>query len=348
MNIQIEPWGLTRTGEQAQKYILTNSTGMEVTLSDFSASVMDIRLPVNGTVRSVVLGYDTMEEYYQPGPEFAGFVGRNGNRIAHGQVMLDGVCYQLEKNNNGHNLHSGTKRSYNEFYHAATGEEADRVWVEFSRVSPHLEQGFPGNLSQKIRYCLTEENDLVIDYHMVSDMTTVINPTNRTYFNLMGHDSGDILSHKLTVYSDAYLPTDDTLIPTGEERSVEGTPLDFRLPHVIGERIEDDYESLRQAGGYDHNFCFPNDGNPKTMARLESPDGAVSMTVTSDLCGMQLYTGNFLAGEKGKNGAVYGHRNALCLETQAYPNACNTPTFASTVCNAGQVFESRTCYGFTF
>lgn len=348
MNMQITPWGLTRDGKQAQKYILTNRNGMEVTLSDFSASVIDICLPVGGKMRSVVLGYETMEEYYQPGPEFAGFVGRNGNRIANGQVVLDGVCWQLEKNNNGHNLHSGSNRSYFEFYQATTGEEADRVWVEFSRISPHLEQDFPGDLDQKIRYTLTEGNDLIIDYRMVSDRTTVINPTNHTYFNLMGHDSGDILSHKLTVHSEAFLPTDDTLIPTGEERSVEGTPMDFRTPHTIGERIDTDYAPLCQGGGYDHNFCFPNDGKFREVALLESPDGAVKMTVSTDKCGMQLYTGNFLGAVKGKDGVVYGRRKALCLETQCYPNACNTPAFTTTVYQAGEVFESRTCYGFSF
>ena len=348
MKMQMIPWGVTRDGEQAQKYILTNGAGMEVTLSDFSASIIDIRLPVNGAMRSVVLGYDTMDEYYQLGPEFAGFVGRNGNRIANGQVILDGVTYQLEQNNNGHNLHSGSKRSYFEFYRAVTGEDKEGIWVEFSRVSPQLEQGFPGNLDQKIRYTLTETNDLFIDYRMVSDQTTIINHTCHTYFNLMGHNSGDILSHKLTIHSNAFLPTDDTLIPTGEERSVEGTPFDFRQMHTIGERIGEAYEPLLQAGGYDHNYCFANDGVMKELAKLESPDGSVCMTVSADTCGMQVYTGNFLAVKKGKEGASYALQYAVCLETQSYPNACNTPGFATTVYNAGQVYKSRTCYGFAF
>lgn len=348
MNLEIKSWGKTHGGEAASKYVLTNERGMEVTLSDFGGSIIDIRLPVNGQMRSVVLGYETMEEYYLPGPEFAGYVGRNGNRIANGEVTLDGVKYTLEKNNNGHNLHSGSKRSYYAFYQASVGAESDSAWVEFSRVSPHMEQGFPGNLTQKIRYTLTEQNEVMIDYDMVSDKTTVINPTNHTYFNLMGHDSGSVLEHKLTVYADMFLPTDETLIPTGEERSVEGTPFDFREPHTIGERIDRDYEPLIFAGGYDHNFCFSNDGTLKKVAELQCPDGAVSMTVFTDLCGMQLYTGNFLDGVKGKQGAVYCRRNALCLETQLYPNACNTPSFASSVKAAGEAFKSRTVYRFAF
>ena len=154
--------------------------------------------------------------------------------------------------------------------------------------------------------------------------------------------------YKLTVYADTFLPTDDTLIPTGEERSVEGTPFDFREPHTVGERIDQNYEPLVFAGGYDHNFCFANDGVSKKAAVLQSPDGAVTMTVFTDMCGIQLYTGNFLDGVKGKGGAVYGRRNALCLETQFYPNACNTPSFASSVKAAGDVFKSQTIYQFAF
>lgn len=348
MKLKIKSWGKTHKGESASKYILTNGNGMEVTLSDFSGSIIDIRLPVKGQMRSVVLGYDTMEEYYQEGPEFAGFVGRNGNRIANGEVVLDGRHYTLEKNNNGHNLHSGSKRTYYEFYQADVGLESDFAWVGFFRVSPHLEQGFPGNLAQTIRYTLTEKNEVVIEYYMLSDKTTVINPTNHTYFNLMGHNSGSILEHKLTVYADAFLPTDDTLIPTGEERSVQGTPFDFREPHAVGERIDQDYEPLNFAGGYDHNFCFANDGVSKKVAELQSPDGAVGMTVFTDQCGMQLYTGNFLDGVKGKQGAIYGYRNALCLETQFYPNACNMPSFTSSIKGAGDVFKSQTIYQFAF
>jgi aldose 1-epimerase len=211
-----------------------------------------------------------------------------------------------------------------------------------------LEQGFPGNLNQKIRYTLTEKNEVKIEYNMVSDKTTVINPTNHTYFNLMGHNSGSITDHVLTVYADAFLPINDTLIPTGEERSVEGTPFDFREPRMVGEQIDQDYEPLNFAGGYDHNFCFANDGVLKKVAKLQSPDGVVGLTVFTDLCGMQLYTGNFLNGIKGKQGAIYGYRNGLCLETQFYPNACNTPSFVSSVKAAGDVFQSRTTYQFDF
>ncbi len=345
MDLKQLSWGVTQQGHSASKYILTNDNGMEVILSDFGALILGIRLPVAGAMRDVTLGFDTLEEYHH-NPCFGAYVGRNGNRIANAKVVLDGVCYELEPNNNGNNLHSGTKRSYYEFYEAACGTEAEAVWIEFSRLSPHLEQGFPGNLTQKIRYSLNNANELGIQYHMVSDMTTVINPTNHSYFNLAGQ--GTVLNHKMTIYAEHFLPTDAGLIPTGELRSVADTAMDFRTARQVGERIDANYEPLILAGGYDHNYCFPNDGQMKIMAELESPDGLVAMTVASDLCGMQVYSGNSLKGISGKNGAVYTPRDGICFETQGYPNACNTPAFPSTVYGPGQAFSSKTVYKFTF
>ncbi len=344
MQLQTEFWGVTRDGEQASRYILTNRNGMEVELSDFGALILAIRLPVKGDLRDVVLGYDTLEEYYANGAGFGAYIGRNGNRIGGARVTIEGVTYELEKNNNENNLHSGSDRSCYKFYEAVTGDN----WVEFFRISPHMEQGFPGNLRQNIRYTLTQDNGLEIRYHMVSDKTTVINPTNHCYFNLAGQGSGTVLEHTLTLQSDAFLPTDDGLIPTGEVRSVEGTPFDFRRPHRVGERIDADYESLNQAGGYDHNYCFANDGLFKKVAVVESPMADLAMTVLTDLCGMQLYAGNFLGGDHGKKGAVYHRRSGICFETQFYPNACNEPGFPSSIVPAGQVFESRTAYQFSW
>ncbi len=154
------------------------------------------------------------------------------------------------------------------------------------------------------------------------------------------------MEHKLAIYADAFLPTDNTLIPTGEVRGVEGTPMDFRTPTKVGERIDDKYEPLMQAGGYDHNYCFPNDGKLKKVAQVWSDDDSVSMTTYTDLCGMQLYAGNFMSGDKGKNGAVYNRRNGICFETQFYPNACNTPGFPNTIHPANVLFKSRTAYQF--
>lgn len=347
MNMKKVNFGITKDGEQASKYIFTNKTGMEVELSDMGALILSIRVPdKNGVKRDVNLGYDTLEEYYDNDCGFGAYIGRNGNRIQGACVTLEGVEYQLEANNGPNNLHSGTNRSHTKFYQAVTGENEDGGYVEFSRLSPHLEQGFPGNLKQKIRYTVTDKNELILDYEMESDMTTVVNTTNHSYFNLSGHNSGDILSHEMEIYSEGFLWTDEELIPTGEITPVVGTPMDFRTAKVIGKEIDAEYLPLQIAGGYDHNYCFTNNSVLKPVAKLYSPESGIFMKVSSDLCGMQVYSGNFLDGKKGKEGAVYERRAGICFETQFYPNSCKEPKFPSSVLQAGKVFRSRTIYQF--
>ena len=341
-------WGHTREGQAAKKYVLTNANGMEVVLSDFGASILIVKVPdQKGDMVDVMLGYDTLEEYYDNSCGFGAYVGRNANRIAEAKVTLDGVTYELEANSKGiNNLHSGSNRSHYQFYDAEIGCCAEGEYVEFSRVSPHMEQGFPGNLQQKIRYILTNDNELQIKYNMVSDKTTVINVTNHSYFNLSGHDSGDILSHELVICSDEFLLSDENLLPTGEIAKVEGTPMDFREMHLVGERIQEDYEPLVFAGGYDHNYILPNDKQLRKAAWSRSPKTGIAMEVWTDLCGMQVYTGNFLDHRKGKGGVYYEKQGGICFETQFYPNSCNEKAFPSCVFGPGEVFESTTVYKF--
>ncbi len=251
MNIKQSEFGITRDGEKASRYLITNHSGMEVELSDFGAQFLAIRvLDKGGIKRDVLLGYDTLEEYYDNSCGFGAYIGRNCNRIANACVTIEGVEYQLEANNHGNNLHSGNERSHYKFYQAVTGVSAEGGFVELHRTSLHLEQGFPGNLKQKIRYTLTEQNELIIDYEMESDKTTVVNPTNHSYFNLSGHNSGDVLNHELEVFSEEFLLTDAHLLPTGEIASVEGTPMDFRTKKKVGQDIDAEYLPLRLAGGY--------------------------------------------------------------------------------------------------
>lgn len=341
-------FGVTKAGNNAKRYLLENASGMELEVSDFGALILAVRVPDKyGRKRDVVLGYGSLEEYYDISCGFGAYVGRNANRIGGACVTLDGVLYQLEANDNEkNNLHSGSDRSYCKFYQAVTGEHEEGSFVQLERLSPHMEQGFPGNLKQKIRYSLTNQNEMIIDYEMESDMTTVVNPTNHSYFNLSGHGSGDILGHELEIYSEAFLPTDEALIPTGEIASVEGTPMDFRHKKTVGRDIDADYLPLQIAGGYDHNYVFANDRVIKKVAKLFSPESGIFMNVFSDLCGMQVYSGNFLKGEKGKEGAIYNKRNGICFETQFYPNSCNDTNFPSCVLDAGKVFKSRTIYQF--
>lgn len=330
-----------------EKFILRNQAGTEIVVSDFGAVLTSILVKdKEGNKRDILLGYETLEEYKNNDCGFGAYIGRNGNRIEGACVTIEGVEYQLEDNDRGNNLHSGTNRSHYQIYEALTGEHDEGVFVEFSRVSPHLEQGFPGNLQQKITYTLTDNNQLLIDYEMESDMTTVVNPTNHSYFNLSGHGSGTVFSQEMEVYSDAFLVTDDKLIPTGEIASVEGTPMDFRKKKTVGQDINAEYEPLKIAGGYDHNYIFENDGVLKPVAKLYSPESGIVMKVFTDLCGMQIYSGNFLNGEKGKNGVVYKKNAGICFETQFYPNACKEPKFPSSVLEAGKVFRSRTVYEF--
>ncbi len=348
MNIEKVFWGQTQEGQKASKYVLSNDSGMVVEVSNFGALILAIRIPCDDGLRDVVLGYDTLEEYSHNGGAFGAYVGRNANRIAGGRVMLDGSLYQLQLNDGHNNLHSGPICSYCRFYEAETGVEENRAWVKLERTSPDMEQGLPGNLQQSICYVLTEDNQLAIYYRMVSDKTTVINPTNHSYFNLAGHDSGDVLTHRLQIWADSFLPTDRMMIPTGEIRSVAGTPFDFRSPRTVGSQIEEDYEPLKLAKGYDHNYCLDNDAMIRNVAWLESPDRKVSMAVYTDLCGLQIYTANGIKEDAGKNGAVYHRRQGICFETQFYPNACNDARFPSSVFGAGEEYASRTVYAFVF
>lgn len=345
--MKITEYGITREGEKASRYFLENANGMEVEVSDFGAVLLAVKVPdKNGVLTDVLLTYPSLEYFYHNPCEFGAYVGRNGNRIGDACVVIEGIEYQLEKNHCGNNLHSGENRSYHHLYEATTGESAEGTYVELHRVSPHLEQGFPGDLDQKIRYTLTDKNEILIDYEMVSNMTTVINPTNHSYFNLSGHDSGDILSHELEIFSEGFLLTDKNLLPTGEIASVEGTPMDFRTKKPIGRDIDAEYEPLQFAGGYDHNYIFENDGKLKLVARAESLESGIFMETYTDLCGMQIYTGNFMDHVQGKEGAVYPKRGGFCLETQFYPNACKEPKFPSSIVEGGKVFRSRTIYKF--
>ena len=342
-----EFWGKTKEGQEASQYYLSNEKGMKVWLSDFGALLLKLQvMDKNGSFLDVLLGYDTLEEYYDNSCGFGAYVGRNANRIGNACVTIDGVEYQLEANSHGNNLHSGNDRSHYKFYNAVQGENEEGQFVEFHRTSPHLEQGFPGNLKQKICYTLTDKMELIIDYEMESDMATVVNPTNHSYFNLAGHDAGDILSHELEVYSDSFLLTDEHLLPTGEITSVDDTPMDFRRRKAVGKDIEADYKPLRLAGGYDHNYLFENDGKLKLAAKVISPQSGIYMETYTDLCGMQVYTGNFLNNRKGKNGAVYQKRAGICFETQFYPNSCKEERFPSCILESGKVFHSRTVYRF--
>ena len=221
--------------------------------------------------------------------------------------------------------------------------------MELERCSPNMEQGFPGNLEQKIRYTLTDKNEFIIDYEMLSDMTTVINPTNHSYFNLDGHNSGSVLQHTLTLEADYFTPGDAQSIPTGEILPVENTPMDFREGRKIGERIEEEYEPLRFGNGYDHNWVLNTKGDiSQVAARLTSPETGITLEVYTNEPGVQVYTGNFLDGTvTGKKGIVYNQRASVCLETQHYPDSPNKADWPSVVLEPGQTYNSECIFKFS-
>lgn len=338
-------FGITKEGKTAYRYCLENTNGMCVEVSDFGALVLSIWVVDKyGRKKDVVLGYDTLMDYYEQETGFGAYIGRNANRIANAELTIEGKTYQLDKNENGNNLHSGFDRSHHKLYQTVTGRDKQGEFVKFQRCSPHMEQGFCGNLQQTIRYTLTEKNEFVIDYEMCSDRTTVVNPTNHSYFHLDGHNSGSILYHDMEIYSKQILETDNEMIPTGRILDVTHTPFDFQKRKQIGKEIATNTPLLKNAGGYDHTYLFPNDRKLRKIAKLYGADSGIVMEVFSDLCGLQVYTGNFLRGQKGKENAIYKKHSGICLETQFYPNACNEPNFPSALLPANKVFKSRTIY----
>lgn len=351
MGITVKNFGKTKDGKVVKSYTLTNKNGMKAVFLDYGAVLTSLMVPdKKGVFRDVVLGYDSLAGYENTTTYIGAFVGRNANRLGDGRFVIDEKEYFLEKNDGGkNNLHSG-KTGYNKvLYEAETTEEDGEYMVEFSRLSPNGEQGFPGNLDVSVTYTLTDENELIIEYLAVPDADTIVNLTNHSYFNLAGHKSGSTLNQKVYIYADSFTPADANMIPTGEIRSVEGTPMDFREGKQIGQDIEADYEPLVLAGGYDHNYILREVAADavELSARAEDETLGIGMEVYTNCPGMQFYTGNFLIGEKGgKDGMVYEKHGGFCFETQAYPDAPNKPEFPATVVRAGEEFDSTTVYRF--
>lgn len=326
-------------------YTLENERGMKAVVSDFGALIVKICVPdKDGNVADVCLGYDTLEEYLVNGCFFGAVIGPNANRIGNARYTLDGVTYQLDVNDGVNNLHS----------HRDLGAHK-RVWdaqekdggVLFTLRMKDGELGFGGNKTFQVLYEVTQDNELRITYDADSDKNTVINMTNHCYFNLDGHGAGSIESHSLQLLASSYTPADAGSIPYGEIAPVAGTPMDFTQSHVIGERIDADFEQLKMAGGYDHNWACDNcDGSVRKIAVVKNASGSRTMEVYTDLPGVQFYAGNFMEPETGKGGAAYDYRGGLALETQFYPDTPNKPQFPSSVFGPARHYHTTTIYRF--
>jgi aldose 1-epimerase len=348
MNIKKEPFGQTAEGAPVDLYTLTNDHGLEARITNYGGTIVSLKTPDRtGTPGEVTLGFDSLAGYLDKSPYFGCIVGRFANRIAEGRFTLEGVEHTLAQNNGPNSLHGGLKGFDKVVWEADAFENETGVGLTLTYLSPDGEEGYPGNLSVAVVYTLTNDNELKIDYAATTDRPTVLNLTNHTYFNLAG--GGDILGHKLTLTADKFTPIDETLIPTGELRRVEGTPLDFSQATPIGARIDEEDEQLRLAGGYDHNFVLDNlAGELILAARVEEPSSGRVLEVHTTEPGIQFYSGNFLDGTiTGRGGVTYRRRTGFCLETQHYPDSPNQPDFPSTVLRPGEKYQQRTNFKFS-
>lgn len=335
-------FGTTSKGEAVDVYTIRNSSGAAVDILTYGATVNSIYVAdKNGVFADVLSGFDTLEGHEKYSDYQGMTVGRYANRLAGGKFSIDGVEYDVEKNEKGITcLHGGAELSTAVWKAFIVDDNA----IEMNYTSPDGAMGFPGKVDFKVTFTLHEDNALKIEYFAVSDKKTVINMTNHAYFNLAG--KGDILAHELMINADAYTPVDENSIPTGEIRPVEGTPFDFRVAKPIGRDINEADDQLAIGKGYDHNFCL-NDGDGP-IATAYDPESGRFLEVFTDLCGVQLYTGNFLDGTNiGKNGNPLIKNAGFCLETQYYPNTPNMPKFPQCTFDAGQKFTSCTVFRFS-
>lgn len=343
-----ESFGKTPDGESVDIYTLKNRNGMEARITNYGAIVVSLTAPDrDGKFADVVLGFNDLDSYLKPNPFFGAIVGRYGNRIAKGRFKLNGVEYKLAVNNGENHLHGGNKGFDKVVWQGKSQRSTLGPAVAFTYVSKDGEEGYPGKLTVTVVYTLTNKNELRLDYTTTTDKDTVKNVTHHSYFNLAGEGSGDILSHLVTLNANRFTPTDSGSIPTGQLKSVRGTPFDFLKATAIGERINQDDEQLKFGQGYDHNWVVNGVGMRRAASVYEPTTGRV-MDVWSTEPGIQFYTGNFLDGTlTGKSGQIYQRRSGFCLETQHYPDSPNQPSFPTTTLKKGAVYKSTTIYRFS-
>jgi aldose 1-epimerase len=343
MTVERTDLGMTDDGRLASLYTVTNDYA-RLTLTDLGATIVSLEVPDrDGALRDVVWGYDGIEGYRSNRPSFGSTVGRNTNRIGGARFTLGDTVYELERNNGDNNIHSGSDRYKYRIWRADFDPEG--CGVSFRLMSPHMDQGFPGNAIVTVTISLFD-TVLSIAYHAVADMDTVFNMTNHSYFNLDGQQGTDILSHTLRVNADAFTPCDQGLLPTGEVRPVDGTPFDFRIARSLGQDMMSDDEQISYAGGYDHNLVLGDPGEYGEVAELRSDASGIGMFIATTLPGMQVYTANSLDENDTKGGVHRGRHSAICLETQHFPDAVNRKEFPSPVVKVGEPYDAITEYTF--
>jgi len=348
--IEKQLFGKLADGREVHSYTLTNASGAHVKIIEFGAVVVSLSVPDRGgRFADVVLGYDSIEGYMNDKSYFGAIVGRYGNRIGKGKFTLDGKEYKLATNNGENHLHGGLKGFDKVLWKAEPVESPVEPGLKLTYVSNDGEEGYPGTVTLRVTYTLTNDNGLSIDYEGATDKTTILNPTHHSYFNLTGDPTKTILDHELMIAAESFTPVDTGLIPTGELAEVEGTPFDFRKPTKVGNHINDNDQQLLFGKGYDHNWVLKDyDKKVRPVASLHDSLSGRFMEVLTDQPGLQFYSGNFLDGTiKGKGGMLYQHRTGLCLEAQGFPDSPNKPQFPSVVLKPGEVYRQITMYKFS-
>jgi aldose 1-epimerase len=346
----------TVDGFSTALYVLKNKQGASAAVTNYGARLVSLLVPdKKGVLTDVVLGYDSVGKYiHQPDTYFGAIVGRYGNRIARGRFRLNGKGYSLATNDGPNHLHGG-KKGFDAV--VWTGQQLNDHAVQFTYLSKNGEEGYPGNLTVKVTYTLTDSNALIINYYATTDKATVLNITNHSYFNLNGQGSGTINNHVLMINADQYTPVDSTLIPTGRIEPVAGTPLDFRQPVAIGARVGDNTNpQIKYGKGYDHNFVLNRakgdtiigGGKLAHAVTVQGDQSGIVLNVYTDQPGVQFYGGNFLKGTNPlKGGKRDDYRSAFCLETQHFPDSPNEPSFPTAQLNPGETFQSTTIFQFS-
>ena len=347
---QRAPFGTTPDGVVVEQIEIANANGVRVSVLSYGGVIRTLHTPDRaGNFADVALGYDTIDGYLTDTAYLGALVGRVANRVRAGRMRVNGRELTLAQNADGNHLHGGVRGFDKAVWAMAPFERDDAAGVVLTHVSPDGDEGYPGTLRVEVTYTLDDSDRLRVDYRATADAVTPVNLTQHSYFNLHGAGSGDILDHEITLLASHFTPIDDTFIPTGELRSVHGTPFDFTTPHAVGERIGDDDQQLTFGRGYDHNFVLDRDSLSELplAARVSEPVSGRGVDVYTSEPGIQFYSGNFLDGRAiGKGAHPYEFRTGLALETQHFPDAPNHPGFPSIMLRPGAGYRTSTIYHF--
>jgi len=336
-------------GKRVDIYTISNNNGIELKITNYGAKVVSLVVPDSkGVPEDIVLGYETFGEYISGNTYFGAIIGRYANRIANARFFIDKEEYLITRNEENNHLYGGIKGFDNMVWDV---EDSNSRSLVLNLLSEAGDEGYPGNLSVKVKYSINDNNEFRVDFFATTDNTTIVNLTHHSFFNLGGvyEKIREISGHEIMINADFFIPVREDLIPTGEIKNVEGTPLDFRSPALIGKGLKSDYDQIRFSGGYDHNFVINGqDTDMRTAARVHEPVSGRIMEVLTTKPGIQFYTYNeFNRSETGKNGMKYYPHTAFCLDPQYFPNSPNIKEFPSPFIQPGEEYKHTTVYRFS-